>query len=164
MSSLEKIFIEKRIYRKIEECETWEAVIKTIDKGLAPYKKQFKRKITEEDIVRLTEIKIKRISKFDSFKANELIKNLEADMKETKKNLKNLTQYAIDYFQHLLDKYGKGRERKTKIEDFENIDTKQVVVSNERLYVNAKDGFMGCLLYTSPSPRDGLLSRMPSSA
>ncbi len=142
-SSLEKIFIENRIYRDIEECETWEAVISTIDDGLKPFKKQFYRKITEEDIVRLTEIKIKRISKFDSFKADELMKKLEEELKEVKKNLANITDYAINYFQNLLEKYGEGRERKTEIKSFDTISVQVVAANNQKLYVNRKEGFVG---------------------
>ncbi len=144
-SSLEKIFIENRIYRKIEECETWEAVIKAIDKGLEPFKKQLKRKVTEEDIVSLTEIKIKRISKFDSFKADEHIKALNAQMKEVKDNLANLTQFAINYFKELLKKFGKGKERRTQIAEnaFEQIEAKRVTISNAKLYVNREEGFAG---------------------
>ena len=142
-SSLEKIFIEKRIYRDIEECETWEAVIKAIDKGLSKYKKLFKREITEEDIVRLTEIRIKRISKFDAFKADEHIKGVEAQMKEVKNNLANLKDYAIDYFENLLKKYGKGRERKTEVKLFDTIQAKSVAIANQKLYVNRAEGFIG---------------------
>ncbi|MEM9856469.1 MAG: DNA gyrase/topoisomerase IV subunit A [Bacteroidota bacterium] len=142
-SSLERIFIENRIYRDIEECETWEAVISTIDQGLEPYKPQFYRDITEEDIVRLTEIKIKRISKFDSFKADELLKRLEEELKETEYNLAHITDFAIGYFTHLLEKYGKGRERKTEITSFDSIDTTIVAANNQRLYVNRSDGFVG---------------------
>ena len=127
-SSLEKIFIENRIYRKIEDCETWEEVIKAIDKGLEPFKKKLRRKVTEEDIVGLTEIKIKRISKFDSFKADEHIKDLNARMKDVKDNLGNLTQFAINYFKELLKKFGKGKERKTQISEnaFEQIEAKKL--------------------------------------
>jgi topoisomerase-4 subunit A len=142
-SSLEKIFIENRIYRDIEECETWEAVIKAIDKGLKPHIKILKREITEEDIVRLTEIKIKRISKFDSIKADEEIKKLEDAIKETKGNLKNLTEFAITYFEELIAKHGKGRERKTEIKTFDTIQVTQVAVANRKLYVNRKEGFVG---------------------
>lgn len=142
-SSLEKIFIENRIYRDIEECETWEAVIETIDKGLEPYKPQFYREITEEDIVRLTEIKIKRISKFDSFKADEQLKKLEEDLKETEYNLAHITDFAIGYYSNLLEKYGKGRERKTEITSFDSIDTTVVAANNQKLYVNWADGFVG---------------------
>lgn len=142
-SSLEKIFIENRIYRDIEECETWEAVIKTIDKGLEPFKSQLYRVITEEDIVKLTEIKIKRISKFDSFKADELMNKLNEELKEVEHNLANITDYAIAYYQKLLEKYGKGKERKTELTTFDNIKATAVVANNAKLYVNRKDGFVG---------------------
>lgn len=142
-SSLEKIFIEKRIYRNIEECETFEDVISTIDKGLKPYKKQFYREITKEDIVRLTEIRIKRISKFDSFKADELLKNLEEELKQTRHHLKHLTEYAIAYYQNLLNKYGNGRERKTEIRSFQSVTAVEVIANNQKLYVNRADGFIG---------------------
>ncbi|MGC6424144.1 MAG: DNA gyrase/topoisomerase IV subunit A [Lentimonas sp.] len=141
--SLEKIFIEKRIYRRIEKEVTWEGVIKTVDKGLVPYKKLFKRKITEDDILRLLEIKIKRISKYDSFKADEQIKNLEHAIEETKKNLKYLTKYAIKWFTELKKKYGKGRERKTELASFEKVVAQEVVIASETLYVDKKEGFAG---------------------
>ncbi|MBK9798731.1 MAG: DNA gyrase/topoisomerase IV subunit A [Bacteroidetes bacterium] len=142
-SSLEKLFIEKRIYRDIEECETWEAVIAAIDKGLKPHKKKFKREITVQDIERLTEIKIKRISKFDSFKADEFIKGLEDQMKQVQNYLDNLIEFAIEYFKNLKKKYGKGRERKTEIKSFDTIVASRVAVANEKLYVNREDGFAG---------------------
>ena len=142
-SSLEKIFIENRIYRDIEECETWEAVLETIDKGLAPFKKDFYREITQEDIIRLTEIKIKRISRFDAFKADEVMRKLEEELAEVEHNLNNLIAYAIGYFQKLLDKYGKGRERKTEIKSFDNIAATVVAANNAKLYVNRKEGFIG---------------------
>lgn len=142
-SSLEKIFIENRIYRDIEECETWEAVIQTIDKGLDPFKPDFYREITTEDIVRLTEIKIKRISKFDTFKADELMRKLQEELKEVNHHLKNLTAYAIDYYRNLLQKYGKGRERKTEIRAFDTIEATVVAANNAKLYVNKTDGFIG---------------------
>lgn len=142
-SSLEKIFIENRIYRDIEECETWEDVLSTIDKGLDPFKEQFYREITQEDIIRLTEIKIKRISRFDSFKADELMKKLQEDLKETEHHLAHITDFAINYFQQLLDKYGKGRERKTEIKSFDTIAATIVAANNQKLYVNRKDGFIG---------------------
>lgn len=142
-SSLEKIFIEKRIYRDIEECETWEAVIAAIDKGLKPYKKNFKREITEDDIVRLTEIKIKRISKFDSIKADEQIKALEEKIAEAERNLKSLTKYTIRWFKELAKKYGKGRERRTGLETFGKVDRTKVVAATETLYVDTKNGFAG---------------------
>lgn len=142
-SSLERIFIENRIYRDIEECETWEAVIEAIDRGLEPFKKDLKREVTEEDIVRLTEIKIKRISKYDSFKADEAIQKLEQEIEQVEKNLKNLTRYAVAYFKNLLKKYGKGRERRTEIASFGVVDRVKVVAATETLYVNRKDGFAG---------------------
>ncbi len=142
-SSLEKIFIEKRIYRDIEEETTWEGVLAAIDKGLSKYKKLFKREITTEDIVRLTEIRIKRISKFDSFKADEAIKGLENEIAEVKNQLDNLVEYAVDWFKNLKKKYGKGRERKTELRQFDNIDAAAVVVNNVKLYVNREEGFAG---------------------
>jgi len=142
-SSLEKIFIENRIYRDIEECETWEDVIATIDKGLDPFKSQFYREITEEDIVRLTEIKIKRISRFDTFKADELMNRLQEELKETEHHLANIIDYAIAHYQRLLEKYGKGRERKTEIKSFDTIKATVVAANNQKLYVNYKDGFIG---------------------
>jgi topoisomerase-4 subunit A len=142
-SSLEKIFIENRIYRDIEECETWEAVIKAIDDGLKPFKKLLKREVTEEDIVRLTEIKIKRISKFDAFKADEEIRGLEKEMDLTEKNLKSLTKYTVKWFEELKKKYGAGRERRTEITTFDRVDRTQVVAANETLYVDWKNGFAG---------------------
>ncbi|MEZ5434649.1 MAG: DNA gyrase/topoisomerase IV subunit A, partial [Verrucomicrobiales bacterium] len=128
-SSLEKIFIEKRIYRRIEECTTWESVIREIWIGLRPYLKLFRRQITEEDILRLTEIKIKRISKFDAFKADEWLKALEKDIAETQKNLKRLTQYTIKWFEALKTKYGKGRERRTELTTFGRVAAKEVVLA-----------------------------------
>lgn len=142
-SSLEKIFIENRIYRDIEECTTWEAVLKAIDDGLKPFKKLLKREVTEEDLVRLTEIKIKRISKFDSFKADEEIKSLEKDIEETEKNLKGLTKYTIRWFEELKKKYGKGRERRTEITTFDRVDRSQVILATETLYLDEKNGFAG---------------------
>lgn len=142
-SSLEKIFIENRIYRKIEECETFELVIETVDKGLDPFKKDFYREITEEDILRLLEIRIKRISKFDSFKADELMKRLLDELAEVEDNLANLVRYAINYFKNLLQKYGKGRERKTEIQSFNTISATVVAAANQKLYVNRADGFIG---------------------
>jgi len=142
-SSLEKIFIENRIYRDIEECETWEAVLSTIDQGLEPFKPDFYREITQDDIIRLTEIKIKRISRFDSFKADELMRKLEEELRETEHHLANLVAYAISWFEHLLQKYGKGRERKTEIKSFDTIQATVVAANNAKLYVNRKEGFIG---------------------
>jgi topoisomerase-4 subunit A len=142
-SSLEKIFIENRIYRDIEECETWEAVLKAIDDGLKPFKKLLKREVTQDDLARLTEIKIKRISKFDAFKADEEIKGLEKDIEDTEKNLKQLTRYAIRWFEEIRKKYGKGRERKTEVSSFEKVDRSQVILATETLYLDRKNGFAG---------------------
>ena len=142
-SSLEKIFIEKRIYRDIEEQTTWEGVLKAIDDGLKPYKKKLRRAVTQEDIIRLTEIRIKRISKYDTFKADEHIKGVEADIAEVKNNIANLNDYAIRYYENLLKKYGKGKERKTEIRPFENINANIVAMANTKLYVNYKEGFIG---------------------
>ncbi len=142
-SSLEKIFIEKRIYRNIEEAETWEEVIEVIDKGLKPYKKLFKRDVTTEDITKLTEIKIKRISKFDAKKADELLKGVEKNIEQTKYDLKHLNDFAIAYFEKLLEKYGKGRERKTEVRTFDTIQAKEIAVVNTKLYVNREEGFVG---------------------
>jgi topoisomerase-4 subunit A len=142
-ASLEKIFIENRIYRKIEECETFEAVIETVDKGLQKYKKDFYREITQDDILRLLEIRIKRISKYDAFKADELMRKLEQDLTETEDNLAHLTRYAIAYFKELLKKYGKGRERRTVIQNFNVVAANVVAAANQKLYVNREDGFVG---------------------
>ena len=145
-SSLEKIFIEKRIYRKIEECETWEAVIQTIDKGLKPYKKLFNREIIKDDIVRLTEIKIKRISKYNSFKADEIIEQIELEIDEVNNHLAHLVDYAINYYRQIRKKYGKGKERKTEIRSFDTIEATRVAAATQRLYVNREEGFAGTSL------------------
>lgn len=142
-SSLEKIFIEKRIYRRIEEEETWEAVIETVDTGLKPYKKLFKREITRDDILRLLEIKIKRISKFDTLRAEELIRGLEEKIETTLHHLAHLTKYAIDWFKMLKKTYGKGQERKTELASFQKVVAQDVVIANETLYVDKKEGFAG---------------------
>jgi topoisomerase-4 subunit A len=143
MSSLEKIFIEERIYRDIEECETWEAVITAIDKGLKPFKKKLLREVTREDIIQLTEIKIKRISKYDAKKANEQIKGIEVELEEVKNHLRNIIPYTINYFKQIKKKYGKGRERKTEIRSFDTIHAAKVVANNAKLYANFKEGFIG---------------------
>jgi len=143
MSSLEKIFIEEKIYRDIEESETWESVIKNIDDGLKPFKKKLLREVTRDDIIALTEIKIKRISKFDVKKADEHIKGIEAELEEVKNHLKNIIPYTINYFKQIKKKYGKGRERKTEIRSFDTIEATKVVANNAKLYVNYKEGFVG---------------------
>lgn len=162
-ASLEKIFIENRIYRDIEEEETWEGVMGAIDKGMhkfistpgRPAKKkgllQLHRDLTEDDITRLTEIRIKRISKFDSFKADEHIQKLTDTIGEVKHHLDNLTDYAIEYFKNLKKKYGEGRERKTEIKQFSTINAARVAVSNAKLYVNREEGFIGTNLKRSDS-------------
>lgn len=142
-SSLEKIFIEKRIYRRIEECETWEAVIQEIWTGLRPYLRLLRREVNDDDIARLTEIKIKRISKYDAFKADEHLRNLEDQIAETKKNLKRLTAFTIKWFEGIKERYGKDRQRRTELATFDRVDAKQVVVANDTLYVDRKEGFAG---------------------
>ena len=144
--SLERIFIENRIYRLIEEEETWEGVIAAIDKGLKPHTKHLKRAVTEDDIVRLTEIRIKRISKFDIDKAQEKIEALEGEIAQVKHDLANLTDFAIAYFTRLKEKYGKGRERQTELRIFDVIQSTKVVLRNTKLYVNREEGFVGTAL------------------
>lgn len=142
-SSLEKIFIENRIYRDIEEMTTWEAVLEAIDKGLKPFKKLLKREVIQDDIIRLTEIRIKRISKFDAFKADEEIKSLEEQIKAVQHDLDHLTEYSIAFYQRIKDKYGKGKERKTEMRFFEKIEASVVVAANKKLYVDREEGFVG---------------------
>jgi topoisomerase IV subunit A len=143
MSSLEKIFIEERIYHDIEECETWEAVIVAIDKGLDPFKKLLLREVTREDIIQLTEIKIKRISKFDVKKAGEHIRGIETELEEVKNHLRNIVPFAINYFRQIKKKYGKDKERKTELRSFDTIEATKVVANNAKLYINYKEGFVG---------------------
>jgi topoisomerase-4 subunit A len=143
LSSLEKIFIEERIYRDIEECETWESVVKAIDDGLKPFKKRLLREVTRDDIIQLTEIKIKRISKYDSKKADEHIKGIESELEEVKNHLQNIIPFSINYFRQIRKKYGKGRERQTEIRSFDTILATKVVANNAKLYINYKEGFIG---------------------
>jgi len=145
-ASLERIFIENRIYRDIEEEETWEGVIKAIDKGLKPHTKHLRRAVTEADIVRLTEIRIKRISKFDLDKAQQQLDTLEERIAEVKHHLEHLIDFAIDYFKKLKSTYGKGRERKSEIRVFDDIIATKVVIRNTKLYVNREEGFVGTSL------------------
>lgn len=145
-SSLEKIFIENRIYRDIEEQTTWEGVMKAIDDGLAPYKPLLRRTVTQEDIIKLTEIRIKRISKYDTFKADEHIRGVEKGITEVENNIAHLTDYTITYYEGLLKKYGKGRERKTEIRPFETLHATTIAIANTKLYVNYKEGFIGTSL------------------
>jgi topoisomerase-4 subunit A len=141
--SLERIFIEERIYRNIEKSKTWESVLHEIRTGLKPFLKQLRREVTDEDITRLTEIRIKRISAYNRFQADEAIKKIEDGIKETKGNLKRLTEYAVAWFEMLQEKYGKGIKRRTSYDEIEQIDAASVVSANQRLYVNREDGFIG---------------------
>ena len=145
-SSLERIFIENRIYHDIEEVKSWEDVISTIDEGLKPHTKHLLRAVTEEDILRLTEIRIKRISRFDLDKFKENILALEGKIEQVKHHLANLTTYAIDYYTNIQKKYGKGKERKTELRIFDTIDASKVAVANEKFYVNREEGFIGTSL------------------
>ncbi len=139
----ERIFIENRIYNSIEECTTWEEVLETIDRELTPFKGLLRREVTQEDIIRLTEIKIKRISRYDAFRAEEQIRNIEAGITEVKHHLDTLTEYTIAYYENILKKHGKGRERKTELRSFDTIEAAKVVVANAKLYVNRAEGFYG---------------------
>jgi len=141
--SLERIFIEERIYRLIEKSKTWESVLAEIRGGLKPFLKQLRREVTDDDIVRLTEIRIKRISAYNRFQADEAMKKIEEGIKETKGNLKKLTEYAVAWFEMLAEKYGKGVKRRTSYDEIEQIDASEVVSANQRLYVNREDGFIG---------------------
>ena len=145
-ASLERIFIENRIYRDIEEVETWDGVIVAIDLGLKPFVKHLKRKVTTEDILRLTEIRIKKISKFDIDKAKQFIEALEDKIADVKDKLANLIEFAVNYFKHLKEVYGKGKERKTEIRIFDDIVAAKVALSNTKIYVNRKEGFIGTSL------------------
>ena len=143
-TSLEKIFFEEKIYKELEQKhETWETVIEAIDKAFAPFKKKLKRTIEREDILKLTEKPVRRIYRLDINELNEQIKNIEADIKQVKFDLENLTDYAVAYFENLLKKYGKGRERKTAIKEFDTIQVKQVAIANTKLYLNRAEGFIG---------------------
>lgn len=141
--SLERIFIEERIYRRIEKSKTWEEVISEIREGLKPFLKQLRRDVIDDDIARLTEIRIKRISAYNRFQADESMKKTEAEMKEVKHHLKHLTDYAVKWFETLQEKYGKGHKRRTTYDEIEQINAAQVVSVNQRLYVNREEGFIG---------------------
>ncbi len=145
-ASLERIFIENKIYQKIEDCETMEAIIQTIDHGLDPFKKTLRREVTRDDIIKLTEIRIKRISRFDSNKADEYIASLEEEMEQIAYNLEHIIPYSINYFKHIKKTYGKNFPRQTEIRNFENIEASKVVVKNEKLFINRQEGFMGTTL------------------
>ena len=141
--SLERIFIEERIYRRIEKSTTWEEVMSEIREGLKPFLKQLRRDVIDDDIARLTEIRIKRISAYNRFQADEAMKKTEAEMKEVKHHLKHLTDYAVKWFETLQEKYGKGHKRRTTYDEIEQINAAQVVSVNQRLYVNREEGFIG---------------------
>lgn len=145
-SSLEKIFIENRIYRDIEQSETWEEVILAIDAGLKPFAKNLRKPVTTDDIARLTEIKIKRISKYNTFKADEHIRLLEEEMDEVNNHLEHIVDYTINFFRQIKKKYGTGRERKTELRSFDTIEAAAVAANNEKLYVNRVEGFAGTSL------------------
>ena len=142
-ASLEKIFIENKLYQLIEGCKSREAAYAAVDKGLEPFKKVLKREVTLEDVQRLTELKFIRISRYDADKADNEIKQIEADIKQTKGYLAHLTDYAVAYYERIRDKYGKGRERRTEIREFDNIEATKVAVSNAKLYVDRAEGFFG---------------------
>jgi topoisomerase IV subunit A len=143
-TSLEKIFFEEKIYKELEKKhETWDKVLTAIDKAFEPFKKLLKREITREDIVKLTEKPVRRIYRLDIDELNAQIKNLEADMKAVKHDIANLTDYAVAYYENLLKKFGKGKERKTEIRAFDTIQAKSVAIANIKLYANFADGFIG---------------------
>jgi topoisomerase-4 subunit A len=141
--SLERIFIEERIYRRIEKSKTWESVLEEIREGLKPFVKSLRREVTDDDITRLTEIRIKRISAYNRFQADEQLKRIEEEIRETKANLRNLTAYAVAWFEMLQEKFGKGLKRRTQYDEIEQINAAEVVSANQRLYVNREDGFIG---------------------
>lgn len=141
--SLEKIFIENRVYRDIEDKTSWESVLSTIEEGLKPYVKKLKKEVSLEDIKKLTEIPIKKISKFDLNKVNEKLKNININIDEVRNNLDHITDYAIKYFEYLKKEYGKERKRKTLIQEFDDLDKRNISIKNQKLYVNKKDGFVG---------------------
>ncbi len=141
--SLEKIFIENRVYRDIEDKTSWESVLSTIEEGLKPYVKKLKKEVSLDDIKKLTEIPIKKISKFDLNKVNEKLKNININSDEVNNNLDHITDYAIKYFEYLKKEYGKERKRKTLIQEFDDLDKRNISIKNQKLYVNKKDGFVG---------------------
>ncbi len=141
--SLEKIFIENRVYRDIEDKTSWESVLSTIEEGLKPYVKKLKKEVSLDDIKKLTEIPIKKISKFDLNKVNEKLKNININSDEVNNNLDHITDYAIRYFEYLKKEYGKERKRKTLIQEFDDLDKRNISIKNQKLYVNKKDGFVG---------------------
>ncbi|HEY1765820.1 MAG TPA: DNA gyrase/topoisomerase IV subunit A, partial [Opitutaceae bacterium] len=141
--SLERIFIEERIYRRIEKSRTWESVLSEIREGLKPFAKRLRKPIVDDDIARLTEIRIKRISAYNRFEADDKLKGVEAEMQDVRASLKKLTAHAITWFEMLQEKYGKGLKRRTEYEEIEQISAAEVVSANQRLYVNRGEGFIG---------------------
>ena len=141
--SLEKIFIENRIYRDIEDKTSWESVLSSIEEGLKPFTKKLRKQVSLDDIKKLTEIPIKKISKFDLNKVNEKLKSINANIDEVKNNLEHITDYTIKYFEYLKKEYGSERKRKTKVQEFDDVDKKDISIKNQKLYVNKKDGFIG---------------------
>ncbi len=144
--SLERIFIENELYEPIKACKTEESILETIDQGLTPFKKKLKREITRDDLVRLSNIPIKRISRYSAFKADEYIRQTEAEMDEVRNNLANIISFTINYFRQIRKKYSAGRERKTEIRNFDTIMAAEVAVANEKLYINRAEGFIGTSL------------------
>lgn len=141
--SLEKIFIEKKIYRKIEDCETWESVVDTVFTSLKPYEENLHKPIVQDDIIKLLELHIKRISKYNSIEADKHIKNIEVNIDEVKNHLNNIVDYTINYFKQIKKQFGKDKQRKTELRNFENIEATRVVIANSKLYVNRAEGFVG---------------------
>ncbi len=142
-ASLEKIFIENKIYRKIEDCETWDSVVDTVYSSLQPYEKYLKKPISNDDVIHLLELHIKRISKYNSFEADKHIKTIESNIDEVKNHLEHIVDYTIQYFKQIKKQFGKGKERKTELRSFENIEATRVVIANAKLYVNRSEGFVG---------------------
>ena len=147
--TLEKIFIENKIYRNIEDCETWDSIIAVIRKSLKPYLQLLKKNVDDDDISLLTEIKIKRITKYDSNRQKIKLVNIETEIEEVNNDIKYIKEYAIRYFEHLIKKFGSGRDRKTQIESFDSISVRRVAIADQKLYINKKDGFIGT------SPKEG---------
>jgi len=158
--SLEKIFIEKRIYRDIEECETWAAVVAAVWDGLRPHLVNFYREIVEDDILKLLEIRIKRISKYDTFQADEILRGLEGEIEEVEKNLRNLTRFAVAWFKGLLKDYGAGRGRRTELASFERVEAAKVAAATETLFLDRKEGFAGTGLKRGQGEEIGKCSQL----
>ena len=143
---LEKIFIENKIYRDIEECDTWDSIINTILSKLKPHLSKLNKEVSKEDVVKLTEIKIKKITKYDKNKQKNTIKNIEHEIDELKNDIMHIVEYTIRYYEHLIKKYGNDKQRKTQIAEFDSISVKSVSIANKKLYVNRREGFIGTKL------------------